>query len=100
MSFALRFTNFTGQAGRPHRRHVYQLLAKEMGIAHWKVSVGYGILQLFVGVSVLVVRPIGVLAVLSLFAVWFGGFVWVSFVVRRNLVHHRGTEDTEKSFLF
>jgi len=27
---------------KPHRRHVYQLLANEMGIEHWKVSVGYG----------------------------------------------------------
>lgn len=27
---------------RPHRRHVYQLLANEMGVDHWKVSVGYG----------------------------------------------------------
>lgn len=52
---------------------------------------GYGLLQLLVGVSVLVVRPVGVFGVLVLMAVWFGGFVWVSFVVRRSLVHHRGT---------
>ena len=26
---------------KPHRRHYYQLLANEKGIAHWKVSVGY-----------------------------------------------------------
>ena len=54
--------------------------------------VGYGLLQSLVGVSVLVVRPIGVLGVLVLLAVWFGGFVWVSFVVRKSLVHHGGTE--------
>ena len=41
---------------RPHRRHLYQLLANEMGIDHWKVSVGYGVLQLLVGIGVLVVR--------------------------------------------
>jgi Fuc2NAc and GlcNAc transferase len=29
-----------------HRRHLYQLLANEMGVAHWKVLVGYGVLQL------------------------------------------------------
>lgn len=68
-----------------HRRYVYQLLANEKGIAHWKVSVGYGMLQLLVGVSVLVVKPIGVLGLLVLLAVWFGGFVWVSCVVRRSL---------------
>ena len=46
---------------------------------------GFGLSQLVVGVSVLVVRPIGVLGVLSLLAVWFGGFVWVSCVVRKSL---------------
>ena len=45
---------------KPHRRHLYQLLANEMGIAHWKVSAGYGVLQLLVGVSVMVVRPVGI----------------------------------------
>jgi Fuc2NAc and GlcNAc transferase len=34
---------------KPHRRHIYQLLANEMEIAHWKVSVGYGVLQVVVG---------------------------------------------------
>ena len=29
----------------PHRRHLYQFLANEMSLAHWKVSVGYGLLQ-------------------------------------------------------
>ena len=70
-----------------YEKHLYQLLANEKEIAHWKVSVGYGMLQLLVGVSVLVVRPIGVLAVLSLLAIWFGGFVWVSFGVRRSLLN-------------
>ena len=35
---------------KPHRRHYYQLLANEKGIAHWKVSVGYGVFQVAVGV--------------------------------------------------
>ena len=33
---------------KPHRRHYYQLLANEKGIAHWKVSVGHGVFQLAV----------------------------------------------------
>jgi len=35
---------------KPHRRHYCQLLANEKGIAHWKVSVGYGVFQVAVGV--------------------------------------------------
>ena len=34
---------------RAHRKHVYQLLANEKGIVHWKVSVGYGLFQTVVG---------------------------------------------------
>ena len=60
---------------RPHRRHLYQLLANEMGIAHRKISVGYGMLQLLVGFSILGVRYLGILAVLILLFVIFGGFV-------------------------
>ena len=45
---------------KPHRRHYYQLLANEKGIAHWKVSVGYGVFQVAVGISVLMVRGYGV----------------------------------------
>jgi UDP-N-acetylmuramyl pentapeptide phosphotransferase/UDP-N-acetylglucosamine-1-phosphate transferase len=33
----------------PHRRHFYQVLVNEGGGAHWKVSVGYGVVQLAVG---------------------------------------------------
>ena len=66
----------------PHRRHLYQLLANEKGIRHWKVSVGYGLVQLFVGVSVLTMKPFGFLVVLSLLTAFFCAFTWVSHSVR------------------
>ncbi len=44
---------------RPHRKHLYQLLANEKGISHWKISVGYGLVQLLVGISILLVKPCG-----------------------------------------
>ena len=70
---------------RPHRRHLYQILANEKGISHWKVSVGYGLLQLFVGVSVLLLRHLGSVVVLALLATYFGAFVAVSSGIRKNL---------------
>jgi hypothetical protein len=36
-----------------HRRHLYQLLANEKGWPHWQVSLGFGVLQLLVGLTVL-----------------------------------------------
>jgi len=42
---------------RPHRRHVYQVLANQMGMPHWKVSSLYGFVQLAVAGGALLLRP-------------------------------------------
>ncbi len=34
---------------KPHRRHLYQVLANEAGMAHWKVTFIYAASQLFIG---------------------------------------------------
>jgi len=70
---------------RPHRKHLYQLLANEKGIAHWKVSMGYGLLQLFIGVAVIRIRPVGLVAVIVLLGVCFLGFSLFGFSVRRSV---------------
>ena len=74
-----------GRLMRPHRRHLYQLLANEMEVAHWKVSAGYGLLQLVVGMSVLIVKPFGSIMVLLLLAGYFGSFILLSFRFRKRL---------------
>jgi len=70
---------------QPHRRHLYQLLANEKGISHWKISVGYGLLQLVVGVSILLVKHYGNIVILSLLIVYFVTFIVVSSYIRKNL---------------
>ncbi|MBC2704175.1 UDP-N-acetylmuramyl pentapeptide phosphotransferase [Desulfobacula sp.] len=69
---------------KPHRRHFYQLLANEMGVAHWKVSTGYGVLQVLVGIGALVLRGYGNLAVVIFLGCCFAGFGFVSFFARRH----------------
>lgn len=69
---------------KPHRRHVYQLLANEMGIDHWKVSVGYGVLQLLVGVMAFMLRGYGGFAVLGFLGGCFLGFWFFGCWVRRR----------------
>jgi Fuc2NAc and GlcNAc transferase len=59
---------------KPHRRHYYQLLANEKSISHWKVSVGYGVFQLAVGISILIVRAYGIWAVLGVLSGWCAAF--------------------------
>jgi len=74
---------------QPHRRHLYQLLANEWRIPHWKVSLGYGAVQGLIGWTVLILRPYGVMAVLSFLAFCFLGFLFVSHYVRRRPVPNR-----------
>lgn len=71
---------------QPHRRHLYQLLANEYGIAHWKVSVGYGLTQLFVGLSILWVRGFGHILMISALLVYFCALVILTHMVRKKLV--------------
>ncbi len=71
---------------QPHRRHLYQLLANEFGIAHWKISLAYGIAQLVIGVSVLALRPLGGMAVVLLLAAYFASFIVLTGIVRAKLL--------------
>ena len=68
----------------PHRRHVYQLLANEMGIDHWKVSVGYGVLQLVVGIGALALRGYGTVVLVGYLGAWFVGFCCFGYWVRKR----------------
>jgi len=71
---------------RPHRRHLYQLLANEYGIEHWQVSLGYGLSQLIIGVSILLIKNIGILAVISALLFYFCCFIGMSCAVRGKLL--------------
>jgi Fuc2NAc and GlcNAc transferase len=74
----------------PHRKHFYQLLANEYAIPHWKISVGYGIVQLIMGVSILYFIDSGLLAVLSIFLICFLAFTLVSGFMRKRLIQKQG----------
>ena len=68
-----------------HRRHLYQLLANEMGIDHWKISLGYGVVQLIVGYGALVTTRHGFPATLAVLGFSFTAFSAVSFMVRKYI---------------
>jgi Fuc2NAc and GlcNAc transferase len=70
---------------KAHRRHLYQIMANEMGIKHWRISIGYAILQVIVGMGVLLIRPFGFCFVLSLILVFYFGFVWINYVARTRV---------------
>jgi Fuc2NAc and GlcNAc transferase len=60
---------------KAHRRHIYQLLVNEKGYPHWKVSLGFGVLQLFIGINVILVKSYGLVWVTGLLAFHFLAFI-------------------------
>lgn len=67
-----------------HRSHFYQLLANELAIPHWKISIGYGLTQLIVGLSVIAVRPLSIMTVLLLLTFYLSVFVLLTLNLRRK----------------
>ncbi len=69
----------------PHRKHYYQLLANEMGMDHWKVSSGYFLLQIVVGILILLARPFGFPLVALIIAAFFIAFVFANLTIRKRI---------------
>ena len=55
----------------PHRGHLYQLLANELKIPHWKISVSYGIIQLVIAGGAIYLEKLH----LVYLCLWLGGFL-------------------------
>ncbi len=70
---------------RPHRRHLYQLLANEAGIAHWKVTLLYAAVQLIVAAGILWAIAYGLWAVVIFLTASFIIFTIVSLQVRKKI---------------
>lgn len=70
---------------RPHRRHLYQILANQGGVPHWQVTLGYGAVQALVGATTLVCRSQGLTAVIVALALFSWIFIALSARWRRAL---------------
>jgi len=67
-----------------HRRHLYQVLANERGVAHWKISVLYGMVQIILGSLLFLVKPYGFFSVTLLLLLFFTAFVFFGSHIRRR----------------
>ena len=70
---------------KPHRRHLYQILANEHGIAHWKVTLLYGIIQLGIGAGVLMLYAYGARTVVLFLTTCFLVFAFISWYIRTKI---------------
>lgn len=68
----------------PHRRHIYQILANEAGIPHWKVAMGYGLCQLIIGVSAMWLQPKGAGCLAAMYLVFALIFTGAAVAVRQK----------------
>jgi Fuc2NAc and GlcNAc transferase len=69
---------------KAHRKHLYQILANEMGKAHWKISSGYGACQLMIGTAAIFLRPYGLGFLFFLYGVCAVIFIWFSNSIRKK----------------
>jgi Fuc2NAc and GlcNAc transferase len=67
-----------------HRRHLYQILANENGVSHWKVTLLYGMVQIALGGILFALKPHGLVPVLIFLALFFVAFVVFSLRQRRK----------------
>jgi len=69
---------------KPHRRHLYQILANEKKIAHWKITLLYGMVQLGIGAGVLMLYACGAQTVVLFLTICFLVFAFVSRFIRQK----------------
>ena len=74
----------------PHRRHLYQIMANEYGIPHWKISTGYGVAQIVIGMSIFFMLPFGIYAVAVLLCFYLVIYSVISGTVRKRLIQNSG----------
>ena len=68
---------------KAHRKHIYQLLANELEIVHWKVSLLYALIQIIVGITALIVGQWGMAFVLASYAIYSVVFLIIAMRIRK-----------------
>jgi len=68
-----------------HRRHLYQLLANQLKIPHWKISLCYGACQLVTGLVLIVSHSFGLIPVIAVLSVFAIGWLIVSRMIRKRV---------------
>lgn len=69
---------------KPHRKHIYQVLANEAGFRHCWISVGYGLMQAVIGLSAKLAQPAGLVFLLGVYSLYGMAFVIFSVMVRKK----------------
>ncbi|MDD5131470.1 MAG: glycosyltransferase family 4 protein [bacterium] len=82
---------------KAHRRHLYQLLVNEGQMAHWKVTLAYGVLQVAVSLIALRLQRYGGVTLIIVLLTLFGVFTAASIFIRFKLTATRANDAKERS---
>jgi Fuc2NAc and GlcNAc transferase len=67
-----------------HRRHLYQVLVNELSVPHWKVSLGYGIVQALIGIIIMALQNFGMTVLITGIIIMSLLFIAVSVILHRK----------------
>ncbi len=70
---------------KPHRKHIYQLLANELGLEHWKISAGYAVLQILAGLALITAGTRGYPAVFTVYGLFCTLFLFIALHVWKKV---------------
>jgi Fuc2NAc and GlcNAc transferase len=68
----------------PHRCHLYQIVANQMGYPHWRVALGYGVVQTAISGTLFLAIGMPPLVAVGDILVWSALFVSFTHIVRRG----------------
>jgi len=71
---------------KPHRKHIYQVLANELSVSHWKIALSYGIIQLCIGFTAIHGRSLGLVYLISLYMIYCFIFVRISIKIHKRVI--------------
>ncbi len=73
-----------GKLTEPHRRHIYQLAANQMGYPHWMVALSYGITQTVISCTLFLSIRMSPVVVIGVILAWTAAFVSFGHAIRRG----------------
>jgi len=71
-----------------HRKHIYQLLANEFSISHWKIALLYGLVQSIIGLTAIYIKPMGLIYIILLYLMYCFIFVVISINIHKKVVRN------------
>lgn len=68
-----------------HRKHLYQLLANELQIPQWKITLGFAFSQILIGLIIILIKAKSLALIICIYTLFSVIFFAVTFLVRKHI---------------